>query len=86
MHLAFIEIEQFRGIRKLSVALSPVTAIIAENNFGKTSLLNALLICLGVATKGTEFDFDDNDFHVETGEPAQRASKLDPIEALRADR
>lgn len=73
VHLAFIKIHQFRGIKRLSIALSPTTAIIGENNFGKTSLLNALLICLGVANKGTEFDFDDNDFH---GEGLDRATRL----------
>lgn len=76
MHLAFVEIEQFRGVKRLSVAFSAVTAIIGENNFGKTSLLNALLICLGLTTKGTEFDFDDDDFHVDTIESAERARRL----------
>lgn len=76
MHLAFVEIEHFRGIKRLAVALSHVTAIIGENNFGKTSLLNALLICLGIESKGTQLDFDDDDFHSETGEAGARAQSL----------
>jgi len=76
MHLAFVEIENFRGIKRLSMAFSLITAIIAENNFGKTSVLNALLICIGVDTTGTEFDFDDCDFHVDAAGPAEPASRL----------
>lgn len=76
MHLAFVEIEHFRGIKRLAVALSYVTAVIGENNFGKSSLFNALMICLGIESTGTEFDFDDDDFHLDPSGDGERAQRL----------
>lgn len=74
MYLAFVEIIQFRGIKRLGMALSPITAVVGENNFGKTSLLNALLLSLGIGTEGPALDFDDEDFHIDGAEQANRLS------------
>jgi len=74
MILAHATIERFRGIRALDLDLDPVTALIGENNFGKTSILDALTICLGAGAEGTAFTFDAGDFH----EPAEAAAPVAP--------
>lgn len=70
MLLAHATIENFRGIRALDMDLDPVTALIGENNFGKTSILDALAICLGAGAEGTAFAFEPGDFH----EPAEKGA------------
>jgi len=41
-----INIENFRGIKHLSLELDELTVLIGENNTGKTSILEALQTCL----------------------------------------
>lgn len=47
MRLARVFIENFRGIGRLELSLDPVTVVIGENNTGKTSVFDALGLCLG---------------------------------------
>jgi putative ATP-dependent endonuclease of OLD family len=61
MFLARVEIENFRGIRQLDLWLDQTTALIGENNSGKTSLLDALMIVLG--GPGETLAFEPRDFH-----------------------
>lgn len=72
MHLRLIEIENFRGIKKLALKLDVVTAIFGEGSFGKTSLLEALQMCLTSGSGNGDFPvFQIEDFHVPPGdEPA----------------
>lgn len=62
MRLSRIHIEGYRGIRRLDLELDELTAVIGENGFGKTSLLDALMTCLGAAVGPPTFAADD--FHV----------------------
>lgn len=64
MLLSHVEIEGFRAIRHLALALDPVTALLGENSFGKTSLIEALVICLGAGVEGHGLAFRADDFHV----------------------
>jgi putative ATP-dependent endonuclease of OLD family len=71
MILTRVDIEQFRGIRHIGLDLDPVTAVIGENNSGKTSVLDALAIVLGRAGNG--LTFEPRDFHrPDDGPPASR--------------
>lgn len=63
MLLRKIKIENFRGIRKLKLKFDRTTVIIGENNSGKTSIFDALAICLGVGAEGASFLFRPSDFH-----------------------
>lgn len=66
MHLRIIEIENFRGIKRLELKLNVVTAVFGEGSFGKTSLLDALELCLGTVwqkTANTIPKFAHSDFH-----------------------
>ncbi|MCO5167721.1 MAG: DUF2813 domain-containing protein [Planctomycetes bacterium] len=61
MRLRRIQIEGFRAIRRLDLELDDLTAVIGENGFGRTSLLDALMSCLGAGTAVLAFAADD--FH-----------------------
>ena len=52
-----IDIANFRGIKKLSLNLDETTALIGENNTSKTSILDAIQLCLGrtLREKSTNF-------------------------------
>ncbi len=77
MNLTSVRIENFRGIRNLNLELGKTTVLIGENNTGKTSVLDALKLCLGSMTGQHRTLFDPMDFHLsdENAEP----SSADPI-------
>jgi putative ATP-dependent endonuclease of OLD family len=60
-----IEIEGFRGIRRMTLELNGTTALIGENSCGKTSVLDALELAL--AHRATLPCFGPLDFHVPSG-------------------
>lgn len=76
MHLRLIEIENFRGIRSLSLKLDVITAVFGEGGFGKSSLVEALQICLSPTTNGLLPQFRIEDFHVPPGQDEPQARKL----------
>jgi len=78
MKVSSIHIRKFRGIKELDVEFGDVTVLIGENNSGKTSVLDALRICLLELKPGRRRVFDPLDFHLsdERAEP----SSADPIE------
>lgn len=47
MRLTRVFIENFRGIRRLNLKLDLVTVLIGENSHSKTSIFDALCVCLG---------------------------------------
>lgn len=67
MRLSRLKVENFRGIACAEIELNrDITVLIGENNTGKTTLLEALLLCLDAvktdkACNFTEFDFYRND-------------------------
>ncbi|CZF82096.1 DNA replication and repair protein RecF [Grimontia celer] len=63
MKLDRIEISGFRGIRRLSLSLDELTVLIGENAWGKSSLLDALSLCL--PSSGEHYDFVRSDFHID---------------------
>lgn len=75
MPLRRIEIEGFRGIRRMTLELDDTTALIGENSCGKTSVLDALELAL--AHRATVPAFGPLDFHVpsdSTAGPVERIS------------
>ncbi|SOD42739.1 ATP-dependent nuclease [Nitrosovibrio sp. Nv4] len=66
MLLTRLEIENFRGIRSLDLALGGTTVLIGENNSGKTTILHALRACLQyLRSSGKMPVFDEFDFHLD---------------------
>jgi len=73
MILKTLEIENFRGIAKLTLELDRTTVLIGENNSGKTSILEALHICMNRGLSRRSTPFSEYDFHLATedAEPAE---------------
>lgn len=74
MYLEHIEIVGFRGINRLSLTLDKSTLLIGENAWGKSSLLDALTLCLSAQDK--LYHFIAQDFYYPPGEPSARENYL----------
>ncbi|MFO0830193.1 MAG: DUF2813 domain-containing protein [Phycisphaerales bacterium] len=66
MHLAFVSVQNYRGLQALELTLGPLTTLIGENSYGKSNLLDALLAVLGPGSDGGGIplladDFRDDD-------------------------
>ena len=68
MPLRRIEIEGFRGIRRMTLDLDETTTLIGENSCGKTSVLDALELAFG--HRGAQPAFSPLDFHLPVGTSA----------------
>ncbi len=77
MRLSKITIDNFRGIKHMEVELDrDMTVLVGENNVGKTSVLEALRLCLDVVKSDKTCNFSEYDFYrddtrtgLETCEP-----------------
>ena len=78
MRITAVRIRNFRGIKSLDLELGPVTVLIGENNSGKTSVLDALRLCLRDLGPRRRLVFDALDFHL--GDRTADPSLADPIE------
>lgn len=74
MHLARVEVRNFRCLKEVTVDLAPgLNVFVGRNNVGKTSLLSAIRIALGsAASSGESLWLTEDDFY--------RASKSDAHE------
>ena len=72
--LCRIEIEGFRGIRRMTLELDDTTALIGENSCGKTSVLDALELAL--AHRATVPFFGPLDFHVPNAPGASPVERI----------
>jgi putative ATP-dependent endonuclease of OLD family len=77
MRLVEIDIENFRGIAKLTVPLDEMTVLIGENNTGKSSILEALRICLSRSMTRRSGQFTEYDYHLADG--TSQPFNSDPI-------
>ena len=66
MQLRRLEIENFRGITKLDLAIGNTTVLIGENNTGKTAILDALKFALHSIKTRRGCAFEEYDFHLPT--------------------
>ena len=78
MRITAVRIRSFRGIKSLDLELGPVTVLIGENNSGKTSVLDALKLCLRDLGPRRRLVFDALDFHL--ADSSAEPSSADPIE------
>lgn len=69
MRLTRVIIENFRGIRRVDLALDLVTVLIGENNHAKTTVFDALCVCLGRPGSPVPKQFRAADFHLTEGDP-----------------
>jgi putative ATP-dependent endonuclease of OLD family len=66
MFLQNLKIENFRGFIKLELDLDETTVLLAENNCGKTSVLEAIRLCLSRSLSRRANPFDDQDYHLSS--------------------
>jgi len=59
-----ITIENFRGFQNVTVEFDRNTVLVGENNSGKTSLLEAVRLCLSRAVSRRVNVFEDHDYHL----------------------
>lgn len=69
MLLTNLTIKNFRGIEELSFQLDQCTVLIGENNTGKTSVLEALNLCLSRNLSRKALPFSEYDFHLTAAKP-----------------
>lgn len=77
MRLTKLRVQNFRGIRDLAIDLNATTVFIGENNSGKTSVLDALRLCLRDLGPRRRAVFDTFDFHLKDG--AAEPSSANPV-------
>lgn len=82
MILEHIDIQNFRGINRLSLPLTDTNLLIGENAWGKSSLLDALTLLL--APGATPYLFTEHDFHFPPGDVASRRRQLQLVLRFRA--
>ena len=78
MRIKKLTIRNFRGIEELSLPLDDLCVLIGENNSGKSSILDALRLCLTRSLTGRSPVFEEYDYYLET--PSSEPSKSRPIE------
>lgn len=78
MFLKQIDIKNFRGIEKLSLALDDLCVLIGENNAGKSSILDALRLCLTRSLTRRGAVFEEYDYHL--ADASADPTKAEPIE------
>ena len=66
MQLTQLDIRNFRGIEELSLPLDDLCVLIGENNAGKSSILDAIRICLTRSLVRRGAIFDEYDYHLPT--------------------
>ena len=73
MRLTNVTIQNFRCIRNLSLDLDKTTVLIGENNTGKTSVLEAIRICMDRLRGRGRGPFNEYDYHLtkEGASPAE---------------
>jgi putative ATP-dependent endonuclease of OLD family len=81
MQLCDILIENFRGIRSLSLQIDDLTVLIGENNTGKTTILEAIRLVLarGFGTR-RDSQFAEYDFHLQNSDATPQTA--DPISII----
>lgn len=78
MFLQQVEIANFRGIKNLLIVFDDVTVLIGENNTGKTTILDALQLCLSRSLTRKGGIFTEYDYHLPDKD--SQPSDAEPIE------
>ena len=78
MLLTQLGIRNFRGIEELTLPLDDLCVLIGENNSGKSTVLDALRVCLTRSLTRRARVFEEYDYHLP--DSASEPSKAEPIE------
>jgi putative ATP-dependent endonuclease of OLD family len=74
MLLRRLDVENFRGLRQATLQFDATTALIGENGAGKTTMLDAIAICLG--GRGDDVRLEARDFHRLDGTAAAETLRI----------
>lgn len=78
MFLERIDIKNFRGIKELSLELDDLCVLVGENNSGKSSVLDALRLCMTRPLTRRASVFEEYDYHLD--DASAEPSRENPIE------
>lgn len=78
MLLTQVDIKNFRGIEELSLPLDDLCVLIGENNSGKSSILDAIRLCLTRSLTRRAVIFEEYDYHLVNADADP--AKADAIE------
>lgn len=73
-----VQIKNFRGIEDLTLPLGDLCVLIGENNTGKSTILDALRVCLTRSLTRRSTVFEEYDYHL--ADVGSEPSKSKPIE------
>ncbi len=59
MQIEFVDVQNFRALRKAELVLDPATAVIGDNNSGKSAFLKAVELFYDGSARVVETDFSD---------------------------
>nr|QNO41448.1 DNA replication and repair protein RecF [Methanosarcinales archaeon ANME-2c ERB4]QNO41950.1 DNA replication and repair protein RecF [Methanosarcinales archaeon ANME-2c ERB4]QNO48278.1 DNA replication and repair protein RecF [Methanosarcinales archaeon ANME-2c ERB4] len=78
MKLKKVTIENFRGLQKVDLELDETTVLIGENNTGKTSILEAVRLCLGRTLSRSGSVFEEYDYYLKdrNAQPGEAGSMV----------
>jgi len=78
MKLKKVTIENFRGLQKVDLELDETTVLIGENNTGKTSILEAVRLCLGRTLSRSGSAFEEYDYYLKdrNAQPGEAGSMV----------
>jgi putative ATP-dependent endonuclease of the OLD family len=78
MFLEKFNIKRFRAIKDITLTFNKgLNVLIGENNSGKTTIIDALRLCIGYGNLRRELYITTNDFYVEKGSVAEVASEIE---------
>ena len=78
MLLAEVTIKNFRGIEELSLSLDDFSVLVGDNNTGKSSILDAIRICLTYSFTRRGYVFEEYDYYLK--DSSAEPTESDPIE------
>jgi putative ATP-dependent endonuclease of OLD family len=81
MSLSRFAIRNFRGIASAELTFGQLTILIGENGCGKSSIFDALAMCLGVGANADGFALEARDFRTLEKQPASIVFELELCES-----
>lgn len=77
MYLSRLEIKNFRAFGTLELNFNKgVNILIGENNSGKSSIIDALRICLGFGKPEKDIYIKETDLHINPNDPAENNNEI----------
>ena len=77
MYLSKLKIKNFRGIKKMTIPFNKsINILIGENNSGKSTIIDALRICLGYGKSDNTIQLKETDLHLNINDYDDRSNVI----------